>query len=235
MPRPGRARSARVRRPSAGSPTPTLVATRGPQATPDEVDVASEDHRAADEAVDTVEAVEPEADVTVRPETEPAAPVAARIGELPPAVPDPSAGLPNAAGPVLDPDAPDAPQRRHPRPAGVGGGAGVGPRPPPWSPSSGRRTGRRAGPTQPPTAAAVATGPDRRRRGAGRRTGRRTGRRHRPARWTLVGAGSATSDGAGAVTGDPTGVRRTAARAPDGSEPIAGSNGVGRPAAPTPR
>ena len=103
--RPGR-RGRRAAAAEAGPPTPALIAGRGSQATPDEVDVASEDHRAADEAVDTVEAVEPEADVTVRPETEPAAPVAAGIGELPPAVPDPNAGRPNAPEPVPDPDAP---------------------------------------------------------------------------------------------------------------------------------
>jgi ribonuclease E len=50
----------------AGPPSPALLAARGPSAaSPDEVDVASEDHRTGDEAVDTVEAVEPEADVTV--------------------------------------------------------------------------------------------------------------------------------------------------------------------------
>jgi ribonuclease E len=99
-PRAGR-RGRRAAAAEAGPPTPAMLAARGPQATPEEVDVASEDHRVADEAVDTVEAVEPEAEVTVRAESEPAG-----IGELPPAVPDPNAGPPNAPEPVPDPDAP---------------------------------------------------------------------------------------------------------------------------------
>jgi ribonuclease E len=102
-PRAGR-RGRRAAAADAGPPTPAMLAARGPQATPEEVDVASEDHRVADEAVDTVEAVEPEADVTVRAEREPAG-----IGELPPAVPDPNAGPPNAPEPVPDPDAPTPP------------------------------------------------------------------------------------------------------------------------------
>ena len=119
-PRAGR-RGRRTAAADAGPPTPAtpaMLATRGPQATPEEVDVASEDHRVADEAVDTVEAVEPEADVTVRAESE-----AAGIGELPPAVPDPNAGPPNAPEPVPDPDAPTppgpAPTGAAPEPAGV--------------------------------------------------------------------------------------------------------------------
>ncbi len=241
-PRPGR-RGRRGAAAEAGPPTPALIAARGPQATPDEVDVASEDHRAADEAVDTVEAVEPEADVTVRPESEPAAAVAAGIGELPPAVPDPNAGLPNAAEPVLDPDAPTAAAET---PA-VGGrrrrGPASRPRPPPGRRRRrrpDRRPDRRAGPA-PPTGAPA--GPVRRR----------------------VGAGSATSDGAEPSTGDPSRSPRTAApprtapsrsRArtgvvapgadtaefPSAPEPVAGSNGAvgadgngSRPAASPPR
>jgi ribonuclease E len=55
--------------PAAG---PVLTAEPGPvpaddTATPAEIDVASEDHRAGDEVLDTVEAVEPDADVTVAP------------------------------------------------------------------------------------------------------------------------------------------------------------------------
>ena len=189
--------------------------------------MASEDHRAADEAVDTVEAVEPEADVTVRPESEPAAPVAAGIGELPPAVPDPNAGVPNAAEPVLDPDAPDRPQRRHPPSAGVGGGAGVGPRPPP-----GRRQRPTPRPTRRPTRGRPRPRTDRR---PDRRAGRRTGRRPAVAPAgpvDAVGAGSATSDGA-----EPSPATRPESpdggTAPDGSEPIAGSNGVVAPGADT--
>ncbi len=195
VPRPGR-RGRRGAAADAGSPTPAVIATRGPQATPEEVDVASEDHRAADEAVDTVEAVEPEADVTVRPETEPAAPVATRIGELPPAVPDPSAGLPNAPEPVLDPDAP-TPAAETP----AAGGS--------------RRRGRRraeAAAGSPPAAEAAADAAA------------------RPLE--AVGAGWATSDGEG-----PSPVTRPESpdggTAPDGSEPIAGSNGVVAPGADT--
>ena len=202
----GPARSARCGR-RGGSPTPAMIAARGAQATPDEVDVASEDHRAADEAVDTVEAVEPEADVTVRPETEPAAPVAAGIGELPP--PSRTRAAAQRAEPVPTPT---------PRPAAdtpAAGGSRRGrrrPRPPP---------GRRRPPTHRPT-------PGRPDAPAGRPS-RRTGRRRADAPAGPVHDRRLGDERRrGRPPDDPAGVP-DGGTAPDGSEPVAGSNGVVAP------
>ena len=265
-PRAGR-RGRRATVADAGPPTPAtpaMLATRGPQPTPEEVDVASEDHRVADEAVDTVEAVEPEADVTVRAESEPAG-----IGELPPAVPDPNAGSPNAREPVPDPDAPTppgpAPTGAAPEAAGAArepGGAprepGGAPREPAGAPrepagvgvadattadaasAGGGIAGAEAAASapaaaltsEPAGAEAAATASS----GAG--GGRRRGRRRAesaagspppadvPA-GPLETVGSVTDGGRPAPAARPE--SPDGGTAPDGSEPVAGSNGVVAP------
>ena len=258
-PRAGR-RGRRAAAAEAGPPTPAMLAARGPQATPEEVDVASEDHRVADEAVDTVEAVEPEADVTVRAESEPAG-----IGELPPAVPDPNAGPPNAPAPVPDPDAPTPPGRPRPGPPlspprppasppragvaedttgptrGAAAPGGIGRQRAPDGPPAGDRRARRGAPPSPGIGAGRGRGRcDARppRAGGGRRRGRRRAESAAgsppPAD---VPAGPLETVGSVTDGGRPTPATRPESpdggTAPDGSEPVAGSNGVVAPGADT--